>query len=562
MKERLLERDVVLGYHSEQGIRSKFVCFSSFREWISKLGKQLRNLITICWEFGRSDPRKVIFSAKMGLALTVISLLIFWKDSDKDTSRYSVWAIITVPLVFEFSIGQTLNRGLNRALGTMIGGGLALGVAELSILTGRYEELFILLSIFIAGFFATFMKFYPTLKPYEYGFRIFMLTYSIIMVSCYETREFIHMAVARSLLIALGASVSLVVNICIYPIWSGEELHNLVVKNFMVVANSLEGCVNGYLQCLEYERVPSKILTYQASDDPLYKDYRTAVESASQEENLGGFATWEPPHGPYKMMRYPWKNYIKVSGALRHSAFMVMALHGCLLSEIQAPPERRQVFSAELRRVGIEGAKVLRELGNKVKAMVKLNPGDILLVVHEAAEELQKKIDRQSYLLVNSDCWEIGNRTVIIQDAKADLNAMQDDRKPLAAKSTSEEVLDLGPPSLSKNWGVNMISNSYTQLEGSPETKFQKHPLWPPRQSFRSDGASSEVESQTYESASALSLATFASLLIEFVARLQNVVDSFEELSEVANFKESVSEPGLERIGFWTRLSRCLRFSE
>ncbi|RWR73027.1 Aluminum-activated malate transporter [Cinnamomum micranthum f. kanehirae] len=554
MKERLLERDVVLGYHSEQGIRSKFVCFSSFRDWISKLWKQLRNLISVCWEFGRSDTRKAIFSAKMGLALTVISLLIFWKDSDTDTSRYSVWAIITVPLVFEFSIGETLNRGLNRALGTMIGGGLALGIAELSILTGRFEELFILLSIFIAGFLATFMKFYPTLKPYEYGFRIFMLTYSIIMVSCYETREFIHMAVARSLLIALGASVSLVVNICIYPIWSGEELHNLVVV-LMGIFNVSN--MRGFLR---------KILTYQASDDPLYKDYRTAVESASQEENLGGFATWEPPHGPYKMMRYPWKNYIKVSGALRHSAFMVMALHGCLLSEIQAPPERRQVFSAELLRVGIEGAKVLRELGNKVKAMVKLNPGDILFVVHEAAEELQKKIDRQSYLLVNSDCWEIGNRTVIIKDAKADLNTMQDEGKPLAAKSTSEEVLDLGPPALSKNWSVNnssnMIYNSYTQPEGSPETKFQKHPLWPPRQSFRSDGVPSEVESQTYESASALSLATFASLLIEFVARLQNVVDSFEELSEVAKFKESVSEPGLERVGFWTRLSRCLRFSE
>jgi hypothetical protein len=49
---------------------------------------------------------------------------------------------------------------------------------------------------------------------------------------------------------------------------------------------------------------------------------------------------------------------------------------------------------------------VLCELGNNVKTMTKLRSSNILFEVHLAAEELQKKIDEKSYLLVNTERWD------------------------------------------------------------------------------------------------------------------------------------------------------------
>jgi hypothetical protein len=61
------------------------------------------------------------------------------------------------------------------------------------------------------------------------------------MVSGYNTRKITDKVVSRFLLIALGTALTVGINICIYPIWSGEDLHNSVAKNFAGVAKSLEG---------------------------------------------------------------------------------------------------------------------------------------------------------------------------------------------------------------------------------------------------------------------------------------------------------------------------------
>ncbi|KAL4578915.1 hypothetical protein LXL04_015047 [Taraxacum kok-saghyz] len=527
-------------------------CFSSIRNKFKGLCSNLRGMAVKSWKMARSDPRKVVFAAKLGLALSLISLLIFWKEPLPDISEHSVWAILTVVVVFEFSIGATFSKGFNRGLGTLSAGGLALAMAEFARFCQRFgdvwDEVVIIVSIFTIGSLATFAKLYPTLKPYEYGFRVFTLTYCYIMASGYRTNEFIDTAVDRFLLIALGAGVGLLVNVGLYPIWAGEDLHHLVVKNFFNVANSLEGIINQYLNCVEYKRIPSKILTYQAHDDRLYTGYRSAVESTSQEDALMGFAIWEPPHGRYKMYKYPWRNFVKVSGALRHCSFMVMALHGSILSEIQAPADRRRVFQDELQRVSTAGAKVLRELGNKVKKMEKLGSLNILDEVLKAAEDLQTKVDRKSYLLVDSNSWEVGKPQIEFQDPQ-EFSNIDDQYQFHGYHSFSEARLDLGPSRIRGT--TNVPTNGSLHKSLTREFSFK-----PERERMVIDD-----EGDTYKSASVLSLVTFTSLLIEFVARLGNLVVAFEELSETAKFKAPAAEGTIEKevLGIWARFWRFVK---
>ncbi|KAL6978512.1 hypothetical protein U1Q18_020180 [Sarracenia purpurea var. burkii] len=72
----------------------------------------------------KHDKRKIIHSIKVGIALNLVSLLYLFDPLYEQVGDNAMWAIMTVVVIFEFSAGATLGKGLNRGIGTILGGGL------------------------------------------------------------------------------------------------------------------------------------------------------------------------------------------------------------------------------------------------------------------------------------------------------------------------------------------------------------------------------------------------------------------------------------------------------
>lgn len=57
-------------------------------------------------KLGKDDPRRIVHSLKVGLALTLVSLIYYLKPLYDGIGINALWAVLTVVLVFEFSVGK------------------------------------------------------------------------------------------------------------------------------------------------------------------------------------------------------------------------------------------------------------------------------------------------------------------------------------------------------------------------------------------------------------------------------------------------------------------------
>lgn len=57
------------------------------------------------WEFCKEDRNRILFSLKVGLAVVLVSLLILFQAPYDVFGSNIIWAIITVAIMFEYTVG-------------------------------------------------------------------------------------------------------------------------------------------------------------------------------------------------------------------------------------------------------------------------------------------------------------------------------------------------------------------------------------------------------------------------------------------------------------------------
>ncbi|XWS71411.1 hypothetical protein CRYUN_Cryun03dG0135800 [Craigia yunnanensis] len=331
----------------------------------------LKNIKTKVFEFvskvkklGQDDPRRVVHSLKVGLALSFVSLFYYYQPLYDSFGVSAMWAVMTVVVVFEFSVGATLGKGVNRGLGTLLAGALAVGAHQLANLSGRIGEPIVLgFFVFLQAAVSTFARFYPNIKArYDYGLLIFILTFSLVSVSGFRDDEILELAHKRLSTVLIGGSTCVIISIFLFPVWAGEDLHNLIASNMEKLGSFLEGFGDEYFKMTEDGK--------SKEDKSFLQGYKSVLNSKNNEDTLANFARWEPGHGRFQF-RHPWKQYLKI-GALTHQcAYRIESLNGHLNADIQAKPEIRSKIQETCTKMSLESGKALKELAFAIKKMVK-----------------------------------------------------------------------------------------------------------------------------------------------------------------------------------------------
>lgn len=82
------------------------LCLRWLKPIFAKLSNKAVKLATMTKKLAKDDSRRVVHAFKVGLAISLVSLLYYFKALYDGFGTSTMWAIVTVIVVVEFSVGK------------------------------------------------------------------------------------------------------------------------------------------------------------------------------------------------------------------------------------------------------------------------------------------------------------------------------------------------------------------------------------------------------------------------------------------------------------------------
>ncbi|KAJ4905547.1 Aluminum-activated malate transporter 10 [Raphanus sativus] len=363
---------------------------------VERLSKFMRKT----WRIGADEPAKVVHCLKVGLALSLVSIFYYMRPLYDGVGGNAIWAIMTVVVVFESTVGATFSKCLNRVVATILAGSLGIAVHWVATQSGKAEIFVIGCSVFLFAFAATYSRFVPSFKArFDYGAIIFILTFSLVSVGGYRVDKLVDMAQQRLSTIAIGTSICIIITVFFCPIWAGTQLHRLVQRNFVKLADSLDGCVEEYFK-------KKDVLKNDNEDEETnmkLQGFKCVLNSKGTEESMplmtsyfkitqANLARWEPAHGSFNF-RHPWQQYVKIGAAMRRCAYCLENLSICMTYETEVPDQAKKHFGEACLKLSSASSKILRELADMMNNTRKSSKMDFLVFdMNSAVQELRETL--------------------------------------------------------------------------------------------------------------------------------------------------------------------------
>ncbi|CAI7795622.1 unnamed protein product [Closterium sp. NIES-53] len=305
----------------------------------------------------RANPKLVSLAVKSGLAATLAAVLCVLEDPIPDLTEIGIWAVVTVDLVFEPTVGSSLGKGINRTAGTLLAAVLAFGVNHATPHLGDVKPLFLAVIVFLGSVIPTYYRYRPPFKDtWSYSFLMMSLTFHILILSGYRHEEKLYYPLARLVMIMLGFTSVGLVHIFILPAYSGDLLHNLLVSRLKLVAAELDRCGD----CC--------VLEDSSTDSALEVCSNILFCQAEVDKHLSAIQ-FEPPHGKF-FHGYPWKAYCAVLTSLQNFALAVITIKSSIHAAFQGNASLRQDMGVEMRNLLHECSRVVMMLAASMESFI------------------------------------------------------------------------------------------------------------------------------------------------------------------------------------------------